>query len=163
MVGLLLDFKLFWTHFYFSILWFKNNNFINILILLIYIRARIEKRNSLSGILECRERICEEIPNPYTTFYDYVQDMVQQQQKGIKEICCVGSIWDTPQPQYCTIFPLLPKQETDLFQVLIPYKINPCFLVLSYYTIITLLLSFWVGGVRLWAFFSLLKKKHNFG
>lgn len=80
-------------------------------------RARIEKRNSLSGILECRERICEEVPNPYTTFYDYVQDMVQQQQKGIKEICCVGSIWHTPQPQYFTIFPVLPKQETDLLQV----------------------------------------------
>nr|QSD99699.1 MYB family transcription factor [Melilotus albus] len=74
-------------------------------------RARIEKTNSLSGI-------CEAVPNPYTTFYDYVQDMVQQHQKGIKEICCVGSIWHTPQPQYCTIFPVLPKQETDLLQVI---------------------------------------------
>ncbi|XP_027189402.2 uncharacterized protein [Cicer arietinum] len=79
-------------------------------------RARIEKTsNFLTGILQCSQRICEADPNPYTTFYDYVQDMVEQQQKGIKEIC-VGSIWQT-QPQYCNIFPMLPKQDTHLFQV----------------------------------------------
>ncbi|KAK2453662.1 hypothetical protein P8452_01205 [Trifolium repens] len=72
-------------------------------------RARIEKKSSFSGIIQCRERICEAVPNPYTTFYDYVQDMVQQQQKGIKEICVAS--------QYCTIFPMLPKQETHLLQV----------------------------------------------
>lgn len=84
------------------------------------IRARIEKTsNFLTGILQCSQRICEADPNPYTTFYDYVQDMVQQQQKGIKEIC-VGSIWQT-QPQYCNIFPMLPKQDTHLFQVLFSY------------------------------------------
>lgn len=81
-----------------------------------YYRARIEKRNSLSGILQCRQRICEGDPNPsYTTFYDYLPDIVQQQ-KGIKENC-VGSLWQN-QPQYCTILPMLPKQETDMLQVL---------------------------------------------
>ncbi|KAJ1440344.1 SANT/Myb domain [Sesbania bispinosa] len=76
-------------------------------------RARIEKTSSLSGIIECSQRISEAVPNPYTTFYDYVQAMVQQQ-KGIKKIC-VGSIWQT-QSNF-KIFPMLPKQETDLLQV----------------------------------------------
>ncbi|TKY69127.1 putative Myb family transcription factor [Spatholobus suberectus] len=75
-------------------------------------RARIEKTSLLSGILQCSQRICEAVPNPYTTFYGYLQTMAEQ--KGIKKIC-VGSIWQT-QP-LSTTFPMLPKQESDLLQV----------------------------------------------
>ncbi|RDX69117.1 putative Myb family transcription factor, partial [Mucuna pruriens] len=75
-------------------------------------RARIEKTSLLSGILQCSQRICEAVPNPYTTFYDYLQSMGEQ--KGIKKIC-VGSIWQTP--PLSTTFPMLPKQESDLLQV----------------------------------------------
>ncbi|CAK8570894.1 unnamed protein product [Lathyrus sativus] len=73
-------------------------------------RARIEKKSPFS-----RESLCEAVPSPYTRFYDYGQDMVQEQQKGIKNICVDGSIWKiTPEPQYCT---MLPKQETHLLKV----------------------------------------------
>ncbi|KAK7308515.1 hypothetical protein VNO77_42124 [Canavalia gladiata] len=75
-------------------------------------RARIEKTSSLSGIIECKQRIYEAVPNPYTTFYDYLQNMAEQ--KRIKKIC-VGSLWQT-QP-FFTTFPMLPKQESDLLQV----------------------------------------------
>ncbi|KAK7407765.1 hypothetical protein VNO78_09823 [Psophocarpus tetragonolobus] len=76
-------------------------------------RARIEKASLLSGILQCSQGICEAVPNPYTTFYDYLQSMAEQ--KGIKKIC-VGSIWQQTQP-FSTTFPMLPKQVADLVQV----------------------------------------------
>ncbi|XP_027362484.1 two-component response regulator ARR2-like [Abrus precatorius] len=83
-------------------------------------RARIDKTSSLSGILQCSQRICEAVPNPYTTFYDYCLQTIAEQ-NGIKKIC-VGSIWHT-QP-FSTTFPMLPMQESDLLQVLIPYRDN---------------------------------------
>ncbi|KAL2347908.1 hypothetical protein Fmac_001908 [Flemingia macrophylla] len=75
-------------------------------------RARIEKASLVSGILQCSQRISEAVPNPYTTFYDYLQTMAEQ--KGIKKIC-VASMWQT-QP-LSTTFPMLPKQESDFLQV----------------------------------------------
>ncbi|KAG4908803.1 hypothetical protein JHK87_054919 [Glycine soja] len=76
-------------------------------------RTRIEKTSLLSGILQCSQRICEADPNPYTTFYDYLQSMAEE--KGIKKIC-VGSIWQQTQP-LSTTFHMLTKQESDLLQV----------------------------------------------
>lgn len=79
----------------------------------ILLRSRIEKTSLLSGILQCRQRISEAVPNPYTTFYDYLQSMAEQ--NGIKKIC-VASIWQT-QP-FSTTFPMLTKKDSDLLQVL---------------------------------------------
>ncbi|KAK7310199.1 hypothetical protein RJT34_07545 [Clitoria ternatea] len=76
-------------------------------------RGRIERTSSFSGILQCSQRICEAVPNPYTTFYDYYLQTMGEQ-RGIKKIC-VGSIWQT-QP-LSTTFPMLSKQESDLLQV----------------------------------------------
>ncbi|XP_061373376.1 myb family transcription factor MOF1-like [Gastrolobium bilobum] len=81
-------------------------------------RARIEKTRSLSGILQCSQRICKAVPKP-CPIYDYLQSMAEQ--KGIKEICA-GTIWQT-QPHFSTTFPMLPKQQSDLLQVPIPYTV----------------------------------------
>ncbi|KAK7348992.1 hypothetical protein VNO80_23804 [Phaseolus coccineus] len=76
-------------------------------------RARIEKTSLFSGFPHCSQRICEAVPNPYSTFYDYLQSMAEQ--KGIKKICA-GSILQT-QPLSTTFLPMLPRQESDLLQV----------------------------------------------
>ncbi|CAJ1932885.1 unnamed protein product [Sphenostylis stenocarpa] len=77
------------------------------------IRARFERTSLLSGFLQCSQRVCEAVPNPYTTFHDHLQRMAEQ--KGIKKICA-GSIWHT-QPLSTTFLPMLPNQESDLLPV----------------------------------------------
>ncbi|XP_014519772.1 putative Myb family transcription factor At1g14600 [Vigna radiata var. radiata] len=76
-------------------------------------RARIEKTSFLSGFPQCSQRICDAVPNPYTTFYDYLHSMAEQ--KGIKKICA-GSILQT-QPLSTTFLPMLPSQASDFLQV----------------------------------------------
>ncbi|QCD89163.1 hypothetical protein DEO72_LG4g102 [Vigna unguiculata] len=78
-------------------------------------RARIEKTSFLSsGFPQCSQRICEAVlPNPYTTFYDYLQSMAEQ--KGIKKICA-ASIFQT-QSLSTTFLPMLPTQPSDFLQV----------------------------------------------
>ncbi|KAI4313532.1 hypothetical protein L6164_026505 [Bauhinia variegata] len=86
-------------------------------------RARIETTSSISESLQCSQRICETVPNPYS-FYDYMQAMAEQH-KGIKELYG-GSRWQN-QP-HSTAFNFLPdfgklssfkcpKQESDFPQV----------------------------------------------
>ncbi|WVY96616.1 hypothetical protein V8G54_028767 [Vigna mungo] len=84
-------------------------------------RARIETRSSISESLQCSQRLCDAVPNPYC-FYDYLQKPMAEH-KGIKEFC-KASTWQT-QPHSSLLlphFPTLtsfqsPNQQSDFLQV----------------------------------------------
>ncbi|KAK7390820.1 hypothetical protein VNO78_18919 [Psophocarpus tetragonolobus] len=87
-------------------------------------RARIETRSSISESLQCSQRLCDAVSNPYC-FYDYLQKpmAVAEHKKGIKELC-EASTWQTQShssllPDH---FPNLssfkrPNQQSDFLQV----------------------------------------------
>ncbi|TKY50760.1 putative Myb family transcription factor [Spatholobus suberectus] len=82
-------------------------------------RARIETRSSISESLQCSQRLCDAVPNPYC-FYDYLQPMAEH--KGIKELC-EASTWQTqPHSALLPDFPSLtsfkcPNQQSEFLQV----------------------------------------------
>ncbi|QCE08696.1 uncharacterized protein LOC114190254 [Vigna unguiculata] len=84
-------------------------------------RARIETRSSISESLQCSQRLCDAVPNPYC-FYDYLQKPMAEH-KGIKEFC-KASTWQTqthssllPHFPNLTSFQCPIQQQSDFLQV----------------------------------------------
>ena len=94
------------------------------------LRARIETRSSISESLQCSQRLCDAVQNPYC-FYDYLQ-----QKKPMADEHKEFSTWQQAQP-HSLLFPEFPNhtsfnspnQQSDFLQVL---KKQPVLLLFSF-------------------------------
>ncbi|XP_020213285.1 myb family transcription factor PHL6 [Cajanus cajan] len=82
-------------------------------------RARFETRSSISESLQCSQRLCDAVPNPYC-LYDYLQPMAEH--KGIKELCEASACQTQPHSSLLPNFPNLtsfkfPNPQSDFLQV----------------------------------------------